>query len=558
MFMVKNKIFVTFAVLLAINIDSQACTNFLVGKKASTDGSTMISYSADSYWLYGSLYYYPRTDNRKGSKLQIYDWDSGEYRGDIDQIEHTCKVVGNMNEYQVSIGETTFGGREELVNKEGLIDYGSLIYIALQRAKTAREAIEVMTSLVEKYGYSSSGESFSIADPNEVWIMEMVGKGAGRKGAVWAAIRIPDDCVSAHANQARITKIPFKDKNNCLYAKDVVIFARTKGYFTDKDENFSFSDIYNPLDYEGLRFCEARVWAFFRKMNPAMENFFSYIDAETSERMPLYIKPSKPISVEDIKLIMRDHYEGTPLDMTIGAGSGPYNSPFRFSPLAYKVDNVEYFHERPIATQQTGFTFVAQMRGNLPNLIGGILWFGVDDASIGMYVPIYCGIETVPQCFDPDNGNMFEFSWTSAFWINNWVGSMVYNRYSLMMPELKELQKKWDNDFKYSVLATDIIAKEIFASNPEDLSQFLTQYSVNQAQKVIAEWKTFGERLMVKYLDGVVKGTNEDGSFMQNSVHIPQKIIRPGYPEGYSRKEFVQPDPNRFRVRSKEEMDSRW
>ena len=555
----KNIITAILAIILTAGSTSAfACTNFLIGKKASIDGSTIISYSADSYWLYGSLYFYPRADYRNGTKLKIYDWDSGEYRGEIDQIPHTYQVVGNMNEHQLAIAETTFGGRPELENKEGIIDYGSLIYIALQRAKTAREAIKVMTDLVEKYGYGSSGESFSIADPNEVWVMELIGKGEGRKGAVWVAIRIPDDCVSAHANQARITKIPFKDKDNCIYSKDVVTFARSKGYFNGKDEDFSFSDTYNPLDFSGLRACESRVWSFFRQVNPAMDKFYSYINGETRERMPLYIKPTQQVSVDDVKKYMRDHYEGTPLDMTTGAGSGDCGTPFRASPLTFKVDGVEYFHERPVATQQTGFTFVAQMRGWLPDPIGGILWFGVDDASMCMYVPMYCSINTVPLCFDSEESNIFEFSWNSAFWVNNWVASMVYNRYSEMMPELKALQKKWDDSFKYSVMSTDALAKDIYATNPEDVSEFLTQYSVNQAQRVLEDWKKLGTYFMVKYLDGVTKGQDENGNFLQNSRHVPQKVIRPGYTEEYSRKVFVQPDPERFRYRTQEEMDKRW
>jgi len=556
--MAKIKFFVLTTLFLTIGVEMFACTNFLVGKKASSDGSTMISYSADSYWLFGALYYYPRADYNRNATLRVYDWDSGEYRGVIRQVPHTYKVVGNMNENQVSIGETTFGGREELVNPNGIIDYGSLMYIALQRAKTAREAIQIMTSLVAEYGYCSEGESFSIADPEEVWIMEMVGRGPTQKGAVWAAIRIPDDCISAHANQARITKIPFGDKKNCMYSEDVVTFARQKGYFYGKDSDFSFSDTYNPLDFEGLRFCEARVWMFFRELNPAMDRFISYINAETRERMPLYIKPSQKVSVERIKNLMRNHYENTPLDMTVGAGSGAFGSPFRNSPLTFKVDSVTYFHERPIATQQTGFTFVAQMRSWLPNEIGGILWFGVDDASIGMYVPIYCSINKVPICFDENNGSMFDFSWTSAFWINNWVASMVYNRYSDLIKEVKVMQEKWDNDFKYSIIATDNIALDIYKINVSDAEQFLTQYSNNQAQNVVNAWKAMGERFMIKYLDGVVKGTDENGNFLKTDKNIPKKIIRPGYPEGYARKVFVEPDPDRFRLRTKEEMDERW
>ena len=556
--MTRNRLSIILAVVfLAASATSFACTNFLVGRKASTDGSTMISYSADSYWLYGALYFYPRANYKDGEKLKIYEWDTGEYRGEIDQVKHTYQVVGNMNEHQLSIGETTFTGRKELQNKEGIMDYGSLIYVTLQRAKTAREAIKVMTDLVERYGYGSTGESFSIADPSEVWIMEMIGKGSGKKGAVWVAVRIPDDCVSAHANQARITQIPFKDKNNCMYSKDVVSFARAQGYYNGKDEDFSFSDTYNPLDYEGLRFCEARVWSFFRMMNPEMNKYFSYINGETVQRMPLYIKPAKQVSVEDIKVCMRDHYEGTPIDMTVGAGSGPFGSPFRSSPLTYKVDGVEYFHERPIATQQTGFTFVAQMRSWLPDPIGGILWFGVDDASMGMYVPLYCGINAVPKCFDEKTGNMFNFSWSSAFWVNNWVASMVYNRYSELMPELKELQKKWDNFFTESVKRTDATAVDMYRKSSTAVTSMLTDYSVSQAENVTEAWRKMGERFMVKYLDGVVKGTDEKGNFLQNDKHIPQKVTRPGYPEWYNRKEFVQPDKDRFRIRSQEEMNNR-
>ena len=387
--------------------------------------------------------------------------------------------------------------------------------------------------------------------------MEMIGKGSGKKGAVWVAVRIPDDCVSAHANQARITQIPFKDKNNCMYSKDVVSFARAQGYYNGKDEDFSFSDTYNPLDYEGLRFCEARVWSFFRMMNPEMNKYFSYINGETVQRMPLYIKPAKQVSVEDIKICMRDHYEGTPIDMTVGAGSGPFGSPFRSSPLTYKVDDVEYFHERPIATQQTGFTFVAQMRSWLPDPIGGILWFGVDDASMGMYVPLYCGINAVPKCFDEKTGNMFNFSWSSAFWVNNWVASMVYNRYSELMPELKELQKKWDNFFTESVKRTDATAVDMYRKSSSAVTSILTDYSVSQSENVTESWRKMGERFMVKYLDGVVKGTDEKGNFLQNDKHIPQKVTRPGYPEWYNRKEFVQPDKDRFRIRSQEEMNRR-
>ncbi|MDR1591462.1 MAG: C69 family dipeptidase [Prevotellaceae bacterium] len=538
---------------------TNACTNFLVGKTASVDGSTMISYSADSYWLYGALYHQPAAVYPKNTQLKVYEWDTGKYLGTIAQARQTYNVIGNINEHQVAIGETTFTGREELIDTTGILDYGSLIYIALQRAKTAREAIKIMTDLVAQYGYYSSGESFSIADPNEVWIMEMIGKGPGRKGAVWVALRIPDNCISAHANQARITKIPFRDSYNCLYSPDVVEFAREKGYYSGSDENFSFSDTYNPLDFGGLRFCEARVWSFFRQVSSATDRFISYINGETRERLPLWVKPDKRLSVDDIKNMMRDHYEGTPLDMTRGAGSGAFGSPFRNSPLSYFVDSVEYFHERPTATQQTGFSFVAQMRRWLPNSIGGILWFGVDDASTGFYTPIYCCTNKVPLCFDMSNGNMFEVSWTSAFWINNWVASMVYNRYSDLIQTVKTEQKKWDIEFKIALISADVTALEIYERGQEaDVSRYLTTFSIEQAQSISASWKTMGEQMMIKYLDGVVKGTDENGNYLQNNLHIPGKIIRPGYSEEYNRKEFVTPDPDRFRMRSQKEMEERW
>ena len=376
--MIKKAIFSLILTLSTFNI-GYSCTNFLVGKSASIDGSTMISYNADSYFLFGALYYRPAATYPAGTMLDIHDWDSGKYLGKIKQVESTYSVVGNMNEHQLCIGETTFGGLHELIDTTAIIDYGSLIYITLQRAKTAREAIKVMTDLVAEYGYYSEGESFSIADPNEVWILEMTGKGTNNKGAVWVAQRIPDDCVSAHANQARITTFPYDDKNNCLYSEDVIAFAREKGYFKGKNKDFSFSDTYAPLDYGALRFCEARVWSFFRKVNPEMDKYISYIKGDSLQRMPLWIKPTAKLSAQKLKDYMRDQYEGTEFDMSKGIAAGPFGSKLRCSPLTFTVDSVEYGHERPTATQQTGFTFVAQMRNWLPDYIGGILWFGVDD-----------------------------------------------------------------------------------------------------------------------------------------------------------------------------------
>lgn len=527
------------------------CTNLIAGKAATTDGSVLVSYSADSYMLYGALYHYPAATYPAGTMLDIYEWDTGKYLGKIKQVEKTYSVIGNMNEHQLCIAETTFGGREELIDTTGILDYGSLIYIALQRAKTAREAIRVMTSLVEEYGYYSSGESFSIADPNEAWIMEMVGKGPENKGALWVAQRIPDDAISAHANQARITTFPYDDKNNCLYAVDVVAFAREKGYFKGKNKDFSFSDTYAPLDYSALRICEARVWSFFRQVNPNMDKYVTYIKGETSDRMPLWIKAEKKVSVQDFKKYMRDQYEGTELDMTKGAAAGPYGSKLRFSPLSFKVDGVEYWHERPIATQQTGFTFIGQMRSWLPPYIGGILWFGVDDAASNVYVPMYCGINSIPECFSINNGSLLEYSPTSAFWIYNWVANYAYSRYNYMMSDIRKVQSHWENNFQTLVPAMDKTALTMPENNARE---FLTNFSITQAENSTTAWKKLGEYLLVKYMDGNIK-KEENGKFLQNDKAIPPGIIRPGYPEEFLR-QIVKENPN-LRTKTEEEMNNR-
>ena len=549
--MTKRVLISLFTLLITISSSSFACTNFLAGKGATTDGSTLISYNADSYFLFGALAFRPAANHAPGSMMDIHDWDTGKYLGKIKQVEHTYSVVGNMNEYQLAIGETTFGGREELADSTAIMDYGSLIYVTLQRAKSAREAIKVMTDLVAQYGYYSEGESFSIADPNEVWIMEMIGKGPNNKGAVWVAQRIPDDCVSAHANQARITTFPFDDKNNCLYAEDVIAFAREKGYFKGKNKDFSFSDTYNPLDYTGLRACEARVWSFFRKIDPAMDKYISYIKGETVERMPLWIKPATKVSAQKFKDYMRDQYEGTELDMTKGIAAGPFGSKLRCSPLTFKVDSVEYVHERPIATQQTGFTFVAQMRSWLPDYIGGILWFGVDDAATALYVPMYCGINSVPECFREDNGSLLEYSSTSAFWIYNWVANYAYSKYSYMYPDIKKVQSKWESDFNALVPAMDKVA---IGMNETDARVFLTNFSCSQAENSTTAWKKLGEYLLVKYMDGNIK-KEKDGKFLQNDHAIPPSIIRAGYPEEFLR-QMVKENPG-LRIKTAEEMKKR-
>lgn len=526
----KISLFMLFCFLCEIHIF--ACTNFLVGKYASVDGSTMITYSADSYALFGELYHWPAKKYSQGEMLKVYEWDSGKYLGEIAQASQTYNVVGNMNEYQVTIGETTFGGREELADQDGIIDYGSLIYIALQRAKTAREAIKIMTDLVAEYGYYSGGESFSIGDPNEIWVLEMIGKGKGNKGAVWVAVRIPDDCISAHANQSRIHQFPLKDPKNCLYSKDVISFAREKGYYTGKDEDFSFSKVYNPLDFGGQRFCEARVWSFFNKCNKDMAKFVTYAQGKTQEPMPLYIKPDKKLSLSDIQGMMRDHYEGTELDWTNDIGAGPFKSPYRWAPLTWKVDSVEYCNERPIATQQSGFVFTSQMRSWLPNSIGGVLWFGTDDAAQTVFTPMYCSVTEVPECYREGNGDLYTFSWTSSFWIQNWVSNMVYNKYDYMHPDLKKVQDELEGKFLAEQNSTEKEALELYKKSPEQAVQFLTKYSEKQAQYAFEKWKKLGEFLVIKYMDGVVR-KEKDGEFIRNEHGKPSSPQRVGYPKDF-------------------------
>ena len=526
----KISLFMLFCFLCEIHIF--ACTNFLVGKYESVDGSTMITYSADSYALFGELYHWPAKKYSQGEMLKVYEWDSGKYLGEIAQASQTYNVVGNMNEYQVTIGETTFGGREELADPDGIIDYGSLIYIALQRSKTAREAIKIMTDLVAEYGYYSGGESFSIGDPNEIWVLEMIGKGKGNKGAVWVTVRIPDDCISAHANQSRIHQFPLKDPKNCLYSKDVISFAREKGYYTGKDEDFSFSKVYNPLDFGGQRFCEARVWSFFNKCNKDMAKFVTYAQGKTQEPMPLYIKPDKKLSLADIQGMMRDHYEGTELDWTNDIGAGPFKSPYRWAPLTWKVDSVEYCNERPIATQQSGFVFTSQMRSWLPNSIGGVLWFGTDDAAQTVFTPMYCSVTEVPECYREGNGDLYTFSWTSSFWIQNWVSNMVYNKYDYMHPDLKKVQDELEGKFLAEQSSTEKEALELYKKSPEQAVQFLTKYSEKQAQYAFEKWKKLGEFLVIKYMDGVVR-KEKDGEFIRNEHGKPSSPQRVGYPKDF-------------------------
>ncbi len=517
---------------LVCEIHIFACTNLLVGKYASVDGSTMITYSADSYALFGELYHWPAQKYTNGEMLKVHEWDSGKYLGEIAQVGQTYNVVGNMNEFQVTIGETTFGGREELVDPNGIIDYGSLIYITLQRAKTAKEAIKIMTDLVTKYGYYSGGESFSIGDPNEIWVLEMIGKGKGNKGAVWVAVRIPDDCISAHANQARIQQFPLNDPENCIYSKDVISFAKEKGYYSGNDKDFSFAKAYNPLDFGGQRFCEARVWSFFNRYNKDMAKYVTYAQGKTQEPMPLYIKPDRKLSLADIQEMMRDHYEGTALDWTNDVGAGPFKSPYRWAPLTWKSDSEEYCNERPIATQQSGFVFTAQMRSWLPNPIGGVLWFGTDDADQTVFTPMYCSITEVPECYREGNGDLYTFSWTSSFWIQNWVSNMVYNKYEYMHPDLEKVQKELEGKFFAEQDMTEKEALELYNKSPEQAVQFLTKYSDTQAQYAFDKWKKLGEFLVIKYMDGVVR-KEKDGEFIRNEHGKPSSPQRVGYPADF-------------------------
>ncbi|WP_239056690.1 MULTISPECIES: C69 family dipeptidase [unclassified Parabacteroides] len=525
-----------------------ACTGVLVGKKASVDGSVMISYSADSHTLYGELYRWPAATWPKGSMLQVTEWDTGKPLGQIPQVEQTYSVIGNMNEYQVAITESTWGGRTELQDTTGIIDYGSLIYIALQRSKSAREAIQVMTGLVRDYGYCSGGESFSIADKNEAWIMELIGKGPGNKGAVWVAIRIPDDCISGHANQSRIQQIPFDDKENCLYSADVVSFAREKGYFTGKDKDFRFAKAYNPYDFGGLRACDARVWSFFRKYDPGMDTYTDFIKGDpTKEPMPLYIKPNRKLSVQDVQNAMRDHYEGTDLDMTKDAGAGPYKVPYRWRPMNFEVDGETYLNERAIATQQTGFVIVPQMRNWLPDAIGGVLWFGVDDADMAVFTPLYCSILDAPDCYRVGNGDMMTFSWTSAFWIHNWVANMAYHKYSFMIEDIRKVQQELEGGFQAVLPAIDKAATELYNKNPEEARTFLTWFSTTTADDATARWKKLGEYLLVKYIDGNKK-KEENGSFKTNGYGLSASPDFPGYDEEYYRN-IVRSAGDRLKVK---------
>ena len=525
----KNILFAILSAMLLLfpvrNI--QACTNFLVTKGATVDGSSMITYAADSHLLFGELYYWPAADHPEGSWLDIYEWDTGKYLGKIKQVAHTYNVVGNMNEFQVAIGETTFGGRHEVLHGSGMVDYGSLMYIALQRSKTAREAIKVMTDIVAEYGYYSEGESFSISDANEVWILEMIGKGKYDTGAVWVARRIPDGYISGHANQARIRTFPLNDPDNCLYSKDVISFAKERGWYKGKDKKFSFTDTYAPPDYGALRFCEARVWAGFRKVNSKMDQYEDYaIGGNPENVMPLWIKPDKKLSLQDVMGLMRDHFEGTSLDMTKDIGAGPFQNPYRWRPLTWKVDGVEYCNERAAATQQTGFSFVAQSRSWIPNPIGGIIWFGVDDVSSTVYTPMYTCITEVPKAYANGNGSLMDFTTDAAFWVFNQVSNLAYTRYNTIHPEIEKAQQKLESRYIAYTNAMDLAAADLYKQDKKMAIDMLTEYSVNQGNNTLKEWQDLYAYLFAKYMDGNIK-TRKD--IPEGYKYINPELKQPGY-----------------------------
>lgn len=540
----------TLAAFLLMPERSESCTNLLITKGASKDGSVMVTYSADSHQLYGELYFKKANSFAPGTMLKIYEWDTGKYLGEIPQVEKTYYTVGNMNEHQVIITETTYGGRD-LEDPQGIMDYGSLIYITLQRASSAREAIKIITDLVKDYGYHSSGESFSIADKNEVWILEMIGKGSKiekgknlNKGAVWVAVRIPDGYVSAHANQARITTFPLNDPENCIYAPDVISFAKEMGFYKGADKDFSFSDTYAPLDFGALRGCEARVWAAFNIMGKGMigDKPYTYyqdyaMGHNATNRMPLYIKPAEKLTVKMVADVMRDHYEGTELDMTQDIGAGGHALPYRWRPMGFQVDGVKYTNERAIATQQTGFWLLGQSRSWLPDEVGGIFWFGVDDAATSALTPIYSSSLRVPECFREGNGTMTTYSPTSAFWIFNRVAQFAYLLYDRVAPEVKVAVDKHELDALERTSAIDAVAMELYKQSPLKAREFLTDYSVNTAQDLFNKWVTLDQYLLVKYMDGNVKKQDANGCFLDNGSgkNIPSSPSQPGYSEMWKR-----------------------
>lgn len=535
---------------LLFNQTGNACTNFLITKGASVDGSTMITYAADSHVLFGELYFMPSADYPDGTMLDVYEWDTGKYLGKIKQVTHTYSVVGNINEHQVAIGETTYGGHSELRDPEGLIDYGSLMYITLQRSQNAREAIKTIAELLDEYGYCSSGESFSISDKNEVWIMELIGKGKGNTGAVWVARRIPDGYISGHANQARITTFPlengktsissdnldkiFEPAIETVYAADIIEVARNMEYFDGKNKDFSFSDAYAPVDFGGARFCEARVWSGFNKVTSGMDKYLEYaMGYDLHNKMPLWVKPDEKVSVHDVMGMMRDYFQNSPMDMTKDMGAGPFENIIRYRPLTWKVDEKTYFNERAVSTQQTGFSFVTQSRDWLPDPIGGIIWFSVDDAYTTVYTPMYCGMTEVPHTYAVGNGSMMEYSDDAAFWVFNQVSNFAYTRYNYMIKDIRKKQEELEMKYINAVPVVDNAAKELFKNNPEQAIEFITDFSVNSGNRTVSEWKDLYRYLFTKYMDGNIKEKRE---VPEGYKYVTPNVSQPGYSEEWYRR----------------------
>lgn len=519
------------AMAIAATTGAWGCTSLIAAKGATADGSVMVTYAADSHNLYGELYNQPAADHEKGALRKVVEWDTGKPLGEIPEVAHTYATIGNMNEHGLVIAESTWGGRHELAGT-GLIDYGSLIYITLQRAKTAREAIRVMTDLVKTHGYASEGESFSIADGEEVWIMDLIGKGKADKGAVWVARRVPDGHIAGHANHPRIHRFPLKDKSGeTLYSPDVIKFARSQGYFDGKDEEFDFSKAYGVTDFGALRGCDARVWAYFNLFTPGMDKYLPWIDRAEGDPMPLWVKPEKPLSAADMKRAMRDHFEGTPYDMTNDIGAGPYKVPYRWRPMTFKVDSVEYTHERAIATQQTGFSFVAQLRNDVAPELRGLLWFGTDDANTCVYLPVFCGVRKAPAQLA--HGDVNTLDWNANFWVNNYVANQAYNRYSLMIPDIRRVQSELENAIAEDVRVAyeqipEFADAEIRASLTQDLADIW-------AERATTAYKQLGDFLFVKFMDGNRKKVDENNQFMRSETGMPLYPEFPGYDERYFR-----------------------
>lgn len=525
-------------------MDAAACTSLVAAKGATADGSVLVTYAADSHNLYGELYRQPAADHPRGAMRPVIEWDTNKRLGEIPEVAHTYSTVGNMNEHGLVIAESTWGGRDELAGT-GMIDYGSLIYITLQRAKTAREAIKVMTQLVKDYGYASSGESFSIADPDEVWVMDLIGKGKAGKDAVWVARRVPDGYISGHANHPRIHKFPLKDKScETIYSPDVIKFARSQGYFDGKDEDFDFSKAYAVTDFGALRGCDARVWSYFNKFAKGMDAYLPWIDRAEGEPMPLWVKPDTTLTADDLKWMMRDHYEGTPYDMTQDVGAGPFKVPYRWRPMDFEVDSVKYTHERAIATQQTGWSFVAQLRRDLPDYMQGLLWFGTDDANTCVYLPVFCSVTEVPLQLGHGDTNTFDRN--SNFWMNSLVANQAYNRYSQMIPDIRKVQKSLEDSIAVDV---DKAIRELPQFDREDAVALTNDLLGIWAEKATDQYRDLATFLFVKFMDGNIKKQAPDGSFLRTEEGIPAYPDFGGYDDPRYFENIARTTGDRLKVR---------